>query len=60
MSTITENANLEIILPVILPSGVNASDVNVVNVKVTLAPNETKQIDDIQYIDDNHWYSWKG
>lgn len=47
MSTITENANLEIILPVSLPSGVNASDVNVVNVKVSLAPIESKQIDNI-------------
>ena len=47
MSTITENANLEIILPVTLPTGVNASDVNVVSVKVTLAPIESKQIDDI-------------
>ena len=47
MSTITENANLEIILPISLPNGVNASDVNVVNVKVTLAPIESKQIDSI-------------
>lgn len=47
MSTITENANLEIILPVTLPNGVNASDVNVVNVKVTLAPIETTTVEDV-------------
>ncbi|MDO5440574.1 MAG: CdaR family protein [Erysipelotrichaceae bacterium] len=40
MSTISENASLELILPVTLPSGVNASDVSVVNVKVSLAAVE--------------------
>lgn len=45
MSTITENANLEIILPVTIPNGVSASEVNVVNVKVTLAPIETRVIE---------------
>ena len=47
MSTITENANLEIILPVSLPNGVKASDVNVVNVKVTMAAIESKVMEDI-------------
>lgn len=47
MSTINENANLEIILPVTLPSGVNASDVNVVNAKVTLAEVHSAVIEDI-------------
>ena len=47
MSTISENANLDLILPVSLPSGVNASDVNVVNVKVTLATIETSVVEDV-------------
>lgn len=45
MSTVTENANLEMILPITLPNGVNASDVNVVNVKVTLSSIENKLIE---------------
>ena len=47
MSTINENANLEIILPVTLPSGVNASDVNVVNAKVTLAEVQSTLIENV-------------
>jgi len=45
LSTISENANLEIILPVTLPKGVNASDVNVVNARVTLAAIENDVIE---------------
>lgn len=45
MSTITENASLDLILPVTLPNGVNASEVNVVNVKVTLSSILTRSID---------------
>lgn len=47
MSTINENANLEIILPVTLPNGINASDVNVVNAKVTLAEVQNRVIEGI-------------
>ena len=47
MSTISENTNLDIMLPVVLPNGVNASDVSVVNVKVTLSQVETRTIDNI-------------
>ena len=47
LSTISENANLEIILPVTLPNGVNASDVNVVNAKVTLAAVETNTVEGV-------------
>ena len=47
MSTVTENANLEIILPITLPNGVNASEVSVVNVKVTLATIENKVVEDV-------------
>lgn len=47
MSTISENANLEIILPVSLPNGVNASEVSVVNVRVTLAAIDTRTIEEI-------------
>lgn len=47
MSTISENSNLEIILPVTLPTGVRASDVNVVTVKVSLAAIENKVIEDV-------------
>ncbi len=47
MSTITESANLEMILPITLPNGVNASDTNVVNVKVTLAQIEEREIEGI-------------
>ena len=47
MSTVTENANLEMILPITLPNGVNASDVNVVNVKVTLSTIENRVIENV-------------
>ena len=47
MSTVTDNANLELILPISLPSGVNASDVTVVNVKVSLATIENRVIEDV-------------
>lgn len=47
MSTITESASLELILPVTLPTGVNASEVNVVNVKVTLASVESRVIESV-------------
>ena len=47
MSTISENANLELILPVTLPSGINASDVSVVNVQVSLAAVESKTIENV-------------
>ena len=47
MSTVTENADKEIMLPVTLPSGVSASDVTVVNVRVTLATVDTVTMEDI-------------
>ena len=47
MSTVTENANLEMILPITLPNGVNASDVNVVNVKVTLSTIENRVVENV-------------
>ena len=47
MSTVTENANLEMILPITLPAGVNASEYNVVNVKITLASVETKTFNSV-------------
>lgn len=47
MSSITENTSLDLILPVNLPSGVNAMDVNTVNVKVTLAEVNTKVIESV-------------
>lgn len=37
MSTVTENADREIMLPISLPAGASASDVTVVNVRVTLS-----------------------
>ncbi len=47
MSTVTENADKEIMLPVTLPSGVSASDVTVVNVRVTLSTVDTITLEDI-------------
>lgn len=47
MSTVTENIDTEMMLPVSLPSGVRASDVSVVNVKVSLAQVETKTVEDV-------------
>jgi len=47
LSTISENTSLEIILPVTLPKGVNASDVNVVNAKVTLAAVESTVVENV-------------
>ena len=48
MSTVTENVDREIMLPVSLPSGVSASDVTVVNVRVTLSTIDTLTLEDIQ------------
>lgn len=45
LSTITSDS--EIIQPVILPSGVNASDVTMVNLKATLGTTVTRAIEDI-------------
>lgn len=47
MSTVTENADKEIMLPISLPSGVSASDVTVVNVRVSLATVDTTTIENI-------------
>ena len=47
LSTITENSDLEIMLPVVLPAGVNASDVATVNVKVTLSQMEDTLIHNV-------------
>ena len=47
MSTVTENVDKEIMLPVTLPSGVSASDVTVVNVRVTLSTVDTIVLEDI-------------
>ncbi|MBQ6335543.1 MAG: hypothetical protein IJI46_10775 [Erysipelotrichaceae bacterium] len=47
MSTVTENVDKEIMLPVTLPSGVSASDVTVVNVRVTLSTVDTITLEDI-------------
>ena len=47
MSTVTENADKEIMLPVTLPSGVSASDVTVVNVRVTLSTVDTVTIEEV-------------
>lgn len=47
MSTITDTANLEMILPVSLPSGVNASDITVVNVKVSLSSVSSRLIENL-------------
>lgn len=45
LSTVTSDA--EIIQPVILPTGVNSSDVTMVNLKVTLADSVTRTIDNV-------------
>lgn len=47
MSTISENANLEMMLPITLPQGVSASDVTVVNVKVSLSTVDTRLIEEV-------------
>ncbi|MBR4470259.1 MAG: hypothetical protein IKS54_02970 [Erysipelotrichaceae bacterium] len=47
MSTVTENVDKEIMLPVTLPSGVSASDVTVVNVRVTLSTVDTITLENI-------------
>ena len=47
MSTVTENVDKEIMLPVTLPSGVSASDVTVVNVRVTLSTVDTITLEEI-------------
>ncbi len=47
MSTVTENVDKEIMLPVTLPSGVSASDVTVVNVRVTLSTVDQLVLEDI-------------
>ena len=47
MSTVTENVDRELMLPITLPSGVSASDVTVVNVRVTLSTIDTRTIEDV-------------
>lgn len=47
MSTVTENVDKDIMLPVTLPSGVSASDVTVVNVRVSLATVSTMTLEGI-------------
>ena len=47
MSTVTDNVDKDIMLPVNLPSGVSASDVTVVNVRVTLTTVETAILEDV-------------
>ena len=47
MSTVTENVDRELMLPITLPAGVSASDVAVVNVRVTLSTIDTRTIEDI-------------
>ncbi|MBQ1811192.1 MAG: hypothetical protein II009_01040, partial [Erysipelotrichaceae bacterium] len=47
MSTVTENVDKEIMLPVTLPAGVSASDVTVVNVRVSLATVDTATLENI-------------
>lgn len=45
LSTVTSDA--EIIQPVVLPAGVNSSDVTMVNLKVTIAPSVTRTIEGV-------------
>ncbi|MBR4461973.1 MAG: hypothetical protein IKS51_05270 [Erysipelotrichaceae bacterium] len=45
MSSVTENVDKDIMLPVVLPSGVSASDVTVVNVQVTLSTVSTRTLE---------------
>ena len=47
MSTVTENVDRELMLPISLPAGVSASDVTVVNVKVTLATIDNRTIENV-------------
>ena len=47
MSTVTENVDRELMLPISLPRGVSASDVTVVNVRVTLSTIDTRTIESI-------------
>ena len=47
MSTVTENADREIMLPISIPAGVSASEVTVVNVRVTLSVVDSKTIEDV-------------
>ena len=55
MSTVTENVDKEIMLPVTLPSGVSASDVTVVNVRVTLSTVDTVVLEDIMLSAHNNY-----
>lgn len=47
MSTVTENVDRELMLPISLPSGVSASDVTVVNVRVTLSTIDNRTIEGV-------------
>lgn len=47
LSTVLENADKNIMLPISLPNGINASDVTVVNVKVGLTTVSEKEIENI-------------
>lgn len=47
LSSVLENSDKNIMLPVSLPTGVNASDVTVVNVKVSLATVSTSDIENV-------------
>ncbi|MBO7676926.1 MAG: hypothetical protein J6S49_05380 [Erysipelotrichaceae bacterium] len=47
MSTVTENVDRELMLPITLPAGVSASDVTVVNVRITLSTIDTRTIEDV-------------
>ena len=47
MSTVSENVDRDIILPVTLPAGVSASDVSVVNVRVTLSTIDTRTMENV-------------
>ena len=47
MSTVTENVDKELMLPITIPAGVSASDVTVVNVRVTLATVDNRTIDNV-------------
>ncbi len=45
MASVTENVDKDIMLPVVLPSGVSASDVTVVNVQVSLSTVSTRTLE---------------
>ena len=47
MSTVAENIDRDIMLPISLPSGVSASDVTVVNVRVSVATIETETLENV-------------